>query len=284
MKLLIIGASGMAGHMITTFLMEKGHHVTTLSGSHSYDTNTILMDITNTPFLTTYLKDHYFDAVINCVGLLIKAAEKNPAQAILINSYFPHFLESFYAQTQTKVIHLSTDCVFSGENGPYTEDAPYDGTLFYDRTKALGELNNPKDLTFRMSIIGPDRSANGVGLLNWFLKQHGTLYGYQNVYWNGITTLALAAAIDQALEKPLTGLYHLVPTEPITKYELLLLFQKIFKKEDVTILPQKAPVSNKVLINTRSDFSYTPPSYPEMLQNLYDWMLAHASFYPHYFS
>ena len=281
MKILVIGASGMAGHMITTYLKEQHHDVATLSGHHPYDQNTTIIDITDTKALTTYLNTHSFDTVINCVGLLIKAAEKDPAKAILINAYFPHFLSSFYAQTQTKVIHLSTDCVFSGEKGPYTENSIYDGTLFYDRTKALGELINSKDLTFRMSIIGPDRSPSGVGLLNWFLQQQDTLYGYRKVYWNGITTLALAKAIDAALTKPLTGLYHLVPKEPITKYDLLNLFQQTFSTP-VTILPCDTPATNKVLLNTRTDFTHEVPPYPEMLQDLSLWIKAHPDFYPHY--
>ena len=273
MKILVIGASGMAGHMITTYLKEQHHDVATLSGHHSYDHDTAIIDITDIRALTTYLATHSFDAVINCVGLLIKAAEKDPAKAILINAYFPHFLSKFYAQTPTKVIHLSTDCVFSGEKGPYTEVSCYDGTLFYDRTKVLGELINSKDLTFRMSIIGPDRSPSGVGLLNWFLQQQGTLYGYRKVYWNGITTLALAKAIDAALTTPLTGLYHLVPQEPITKYDLLTL---------VTIPPSDTPVTNKILLNTRTDFTHQIPPYPEMLQDLKLWIKTHPDFYPHY--
>lgn len=282
MKLLVIGATGMAGHLITTYLREQHHQVSTLAHSHPLDPQTHLIDLNDIVLVKDYLNSHYFDAVINCAGMLVQAAENNKAAAIHINSYFPHFLEDFYAPTSTRVIHLSTDCVFSGIQGFYTESSICDGTLFYDRTKALGEIINDKDLTFRMSIIGPDLSPKGVGLLNWFLLQKGDLKGYKNVEWNGITTLTLAQAIHAALTQNIAGLYHLVPSEPISKYELLLLFQKHFKKEDVVISPCETPISNKVLVNTRKDFNYQVPNYEIMIETLYHWVKEHKKLYPHY--
>ncbi len=284
MNILVIGATGMAGHVITTYLKEKQHKVSTLAHSHPYDEETVLMDITHTTELKNYLRTHEFDAVINCVGMLIQAAENHKDKAILVNAYLPHFLEDFYDHTPTRIIHLSTDCVFSGKNGPYNESSFCDGTLFYDRTKILGELNSDKNLTFRMSIIGPDLSPNGIGLLNWFLLQKEDIRGYTKVFWNGITTLELARAIDLALSQRLTGLYHLVPAEPISKYDLLCLFQKVFEKEDIKISPCDVPCSNKVLINTRNDFLYTVPNYLTMLIELSAWMKQHKSLYPHYFT
>lgn len=282
MKLLVIGATGMAGHLITTYLKEQHHEVATLARSHPFDSNTHLIDLNDITLLKDYLNNHTFDAVINCAGILIQAAEKDKASAIQINSYFPHFLENFYAHSNTRVIHLSTDCVFSGIQGFYTESSICDGTLFYDRTKALGEIINEKDLTFRMSIIGPDLSPKGVGLLNWFLLQKGPIKGYKNVQWNGITTLTLAEAIHHALTQNLVGLYHLVPSESISKYDLLLLFQKYFHKGDVVISPCETPISNKVLINTRKDFNYQVPNYEVMVEMLYHWIKGHHNLYPHY--
>lgn len=282
MNLLIIGASGMAGHMITYYLREQGHQVTTLCGSKPLDSSSILLDIMDTSALSAYLKTHSFEAIINCVGMLIKPSEENPEKAILINSYFPHYLEKFYALSSIPIIHLSTDCVFSGKNGPYREMSLYDGELFYDRSKALGELKNTKDLTFRMSIIGPDWNPSGIGLLNWFFKQHGSIDGYSNVFWNGITTLELAKAIDYALTSHLTGLYHLVNPTPISKYELLCLFKKVFCISNLTILPIEVNPIYKILINTRTDFNYTIPTYETMLEDVKCWVLSHPHLYSHY--
>lgn len=282
MKLLIIGASGMAGHMITLFMQEHGYEVTTLSHSKPFNEHSVLLDLTNFSALHSFLTHNTFDVIINCAGLLIKTCESYPLQAIMLNAYLPHYLETFFSETTTKIIHLSTDCVFSGKNGPYLENSPYDGQLYYDRTKALGELNNNKDLTFRMSIIGPDPSYNGIGLLNWFIKQSHSINGYTNVLWNGVTTLELAKAIHSALNQNLTGLYHLSVQEPISKYELLCLFKEKFHRDDLTIHPIDSTPTNKTLVNTRQDFNYGLPSYAYMLDELTNWIHQHTSYYPHY--
>lgn len=283
MNLLVIGASGMAGHMITYYLRNQGHQVATLCGSKPLDESSTLLNIMDISALNAYLATHSFDAIINCVGMLIKASELNPEKAILTNSYLPHHLEKLYTSSHIPIIHLSTDCVFSGKNGPYVETSVYDGELFYDRSKALGELKNTKDLTFRMSIIGPDWNESGIGLLNWFFKQEGYIYGYTNVYWNGITTLELAKAIDLALKVKLTGIYHLTSPAPISKYELLVLFKRYFDKDRLIILPKEVEPINKVLINTRQDFHFQVLPYESMLSELKDWIIHHPFLYKHYF-
>lgn len=284
LNLLVLGASGMAGHLITTYLREKGHMVDTLSATKKMDEATVLLDVTHISQLEDYLNHHHYDGVINAVGLLIAACAHDEAKAIFINAYLPHFLENYYKPTDTKVIHLSTDCVFSGLNGPYVEAAPYDGPSTYARVKALGELNNTKDLTFRMSIIGPDLNDEGIGLFNWFMHQKGQIFGFTEEIWNGITTLELAKAIDQALSTTLSGLYHLVPSTTISKYNLLLLFQETFQTSHLTILPKAVHPSHKVLVNTRTDFDFVVRSYPSMIQEMKTWIESHQALYPHYFN
>jgi dTDP-4-dehydrorhamnose reductase len=165
-KVLVLGAGGMAGHVVSLYLRETGFAIDTLSAKNPLDDETSLIDVMDTSALATFLDGKHYDAVINCIGILIKQSEKRKDLSSYLNGYFPHFLENYYANSNTKIIHLSTDCVFSGENAPYKEDSPYDGKPFYDRSKALGELINSKDLTLRMSIIGPDMQASGVGLFN----------------------------------------------------------------------------------------------------------------------
>ena len=282
MRILVLGGSGMAGHVITTYLKEQQQQVTTLSARTKFDENTVLIDVSRQEQLEKYFEGQHFDVVINCIGLLIEACEKYKEKAILINAYLPHYLSRYYENTPTKVIQLSTDCVFSGKKGPYKEEALTDGLLFYDRVKSLGEIKNNKDLTLRMSIIGPDKNEEGIGLFNWFMKQKGTIYGFTNVYWNGITTIELAHGIWQGIKENIIGLYHLVPTQSLSKYELLLKFQEYFPRKNIQIEPREVGPINKVLINTRSDFSFKVGDYNQMLEEMKNWIEMHPTFYKHY--
>jgi dTDP-4-dehydrorhamnose reductase len=176
---------------------------------------------------------------------------------------------------------MSTDCVFSGKTGGYKENSFRDGETFYDRSKALGEIENNKDLTFRNSIIGPDRNKNGIGLFNWFMKENDQINGFTKAIWTGVTTLTLAKAMEQALEENLTGLYNLVNNETISKYELLKLFNKAMKNNE--ILPSEKLSLDKSLVNSRTDFSFIVPSYEIMVEEMKIWIENHKELYPHYF-
>lgn len=272
----------MAGHVIATYLNEQGYDITTLSNRNKYNNDTVQLDVTDKEKLDIFLKKNKFDYVINCIGMLIKASEERKDLAVLINAYLPHFLEEIYRQSSTKIIHLSTDCVFSGKNPPYKEASIPDGELFYDRSKSLGEIINDKDLTFRMSIIGPDMQENGIGLFNWFMSQKGTVSGYTRAIWNGITTIELAKAINSAIEQNITGLYHLVPNENITKYELLKLFKETFEIKGMKIIKNDKVALDKTLINTRKDFDYKIPSYNKMILDMKDWIKSHKELYGSY--
>ena len=281
-RVLVIGSSGMAGHVIATHLIERGFDVTTLAGRNKYNEDTILLDLTDKVALEAYLDTKEFDVIVNCAGMLVQASTEHKDLAAYINGYLPHQLEARYKNTSTKVIHLSTDCVFSGKNAPYTESSWPDGELFYDRSKALGEIQNDKDLTFRMSIIGPDSQESGIGLFNWFYAQSGDINGYTGSTWNGITTIELARAIEAAISENLTGLYHLVPKGNITKYNLLLLFKEVFSREDIAVHPTEGVSHDKTLVNTREDFNYTLPEYPRMIEDMKLWIDSHPAFYSHY--
>ncbi|EAZ85154.1 NAD(P)-dependent oxidoreductase [Lysinibacillus fusiformis] len=284
MKFLVLGASGMAGHTISIYLREQGYDVTTYTRTAFAYGNNITGDITDLNFLRSLLQDHQYDIVINCIGMLNKECEENPEKSIFLNSYLPHAIVSLLENRQTKLIHMSTDCVFSGENAPYYENSVKDGTTFYDRTKGLGEIDHTKHLTFRNSIIGPDLKMDGIGLFNWFLHQKGPIHGYTGAIWTGVTTLTLAKAMEQAAHEELTGLYHLVNTSPISKYDLLQLLNKHFMEHTIKITPHQLINVNKTLINTRNDFSFTVPSYEEMIIDMKEWILQHKDLYPHYIS
>ena len=165
---------------------------------------------------------------------------------------------------------------------PYYEKSLRDGTTFYDRSKALGEIEDHKNLTFRNSIIGPDMNENGIGLFNWFMKQKGTIKGFTGALWTGVTTLTLAKAMDKAIEENLCGLYNLVNNVSISKYDLLVLFNKYFRNNSLTILKNDDFKLDKSLRSTRKDFSFAVPSYEQMVQEMKEWVAAHSNLYPHY--
>jgi len=283
MKILVLGATGMAGHTISIYLKEAGHTVTAFSRRQFKYCDNIIRDIRDFDFLKKVIEEGNYDAVINAIGILNKDAENNKSLAVLLNSYLPLFLSDITKNIKTRIIHMSTDCVFSGKTGGYAETSFRDGETLYDRSKALGELENNKDLTFRNSIIGPDMNSKGIGLFNWFMKQEGQINGFTRAIWTGVTTLTLAKAMEKALEENLTGLYHLVNNENISKYDLLKLFNKHMRDDTITILPSNAMKVNKSLINNRGDFSFVVPSYEQMVIEMKDWIDNHKEIYLHYF-
>ena len=283
MKVLVLGATGMAGHTISIYFKESGHDVTAFSRSKFKYCNNINGDITDFQFLKKIILDGNYDAVINAIGILNQDAEDNKSIAVLLNSYLPHYLSELTRAMKTRVVHMSTDCVFSGKTGGYSETSFRDGETFYDRSKALGVLENGKDLTFRNSIIGPDRKEKGIGLFNWFMKQEGEISGFTKAIWTGVTTLTLAKAMERALIENLTGLYNLVNNEAISKYKLLKLFNKHMKNNEISILPSEKISLDKSLINKRTDFSFIVPSYETMIIDMKNWIESHKELYPHYF-
>lgn len=282
MRFLVLGCNGMAGHMISLYLKEQGHDVLGFARTKSNVVDSVAGDATDTAFLKELIGVNKFDTVLNCIGLLNQFAENNKANAVFLNSYLPHLLAQITEGTDTQVIHMSTDCVFSGKRGQYTEDDLRDGTTFYDRSKALGELEDEKNLTLRQSIVGPDIKASGIGLLNWFMQQHGEVTGYTGAMWTGQTTLQLAKTMEAAAKERVHGLYNMVPDTSISKCELLVLFNKYIRKEKVKIVPVDKMAVDKSLKRTRWGFEYKIPDYETMVAELADWMNAHNSLYPHY--
>ncbi|HBW13337.1 MAG TPA: NAD(P)-dependent oxidoreductase [Proteiniclasticum sp.] len=284
MKILVLGGTGMAGHMISLYFKDAGHDVTAFSRTKVSFCKNINGDIKDFKSLNHIISEGQYDAVINAIGVLNQDAEDHKSNAVLLNSYLPHFLSEITKDMKTIIVHMSTDCVFSGKSGSYLESSLRDGETFYDRSKALGELENSKDLTFRNSIIGPDMNVNGIGLFNWFMKQNTPVSGFTKAIWTGVTTLTLAKAMEQALKENLTGLYNLVNNETISKYELIGLFNKHMRDSKLEILPSEKVIIDKSLINTRKDFSFHVPSYEIMVAEMKEWIVSHRELYPHYFN
>ncbi len=282
MKFLVLGCNGMAGHTISLYLKEQGHEVYGFDRKKSNIIESLIGDATNADLIKSIIGINKYDSVINCIGLLNQFAENNKAKAVYLNSYLPHQLAEITEGTNTQVIHMSTDCVYSGKRGQYTEEDFRDGESFYDRSKALGELDDDKNITLRNSIVGPDINKDGIGLLNWFLQQKGEVTGYTGAIWTGQTTLQLAKTMEAAAQEKAHGLYNTVPETSITKYELLELFNKYIRKKKVTIIPVNRMAADKSLKRTRWDFNYRIPDYEQMITELAGWIRGHKELYPHY--
>ena len=282
-KILVLGSIGMAGHLITLYFKEQGYDVTAYSMHPFPYCKNIVGNALDTEHFKQVLTSDNYDVVINCIGILNQMAEDNQALASYLNSYLPHLVADTLKDRPTKLIHMSTDCVFAGNGGPYYEHSLRDGLTFYDRSKALGEVEDAKNLTFRNSIVGPDMNEGGIGLFNWFMKQQGTINGFTGAIWTGVTTLTLAKAMEQAMNENLCGLYNLVNNESISKYDLLKLFNHHFRNDELQILPSDKLQLDKSLRHRRTDFSFVVPSYEQQVAEMKQWTVDHRDLYPHYF-
>ena len=243
-KVLVLGVTGMLGHMVERVLAESA--TIDVHGTHIFDKHDpFYFDVMSGLGDLKVICDRSpcYDYFINCIGILpAKIAEKDPTairKAIKINSLFPHELSAFAKDRGIKVIHISTDGVFSGEAESYQEDDTHDCPDFYGITKSLGEVFDTHFLNLRCSIIGPSPFL-GEGLLEWFLKQPtgSVVSGYTNHIWHGISTyqfgsLCLKIIEDDHFEtlRKESAVFHFAPNEPIAKFDLLCLFKKIFGKQ-----------------------------------------------------
>lgn len=286
-KILILGATGIAGHVIFTYLdgLNK-YEIITACHTGSIGNISYILDIYDAEKLKKIISDEKPDIVINCIGILVKESKNNPANAIYVNAYFPHLLTKLLKEVlaESKVIHISTDCVFSGLKGNYKDDDIKDALDTYGMTKNLGELINDRDLTLRTSIIGPELKANGEGLMHWVFSQKsvGQLNGFKKSIWGGITTLELAKVIDKAIDADMSGLYQISNNLAISKYDLISLIVKEFNLL-IKVNAVDGVVSDKSILNSnRNDFNYNVLSYFDMLKELHIFMNEHKNLYKQY--
>ena len=282
MRFLVLGASGMAGHVIALHLKERGHDVVGFSRRRVGFVESVAGDAMDAALLERVVREGGFDVVVNAVGVLNRDAEEHRDRAAYLNAYLPHRLAALTADLPTRVVHMSTDCVFRGNTGPYTESSFPDGETFYDRSKALGELVDAKNLTLRNSIVGPDVNEEGIGLFNWFMRQEGPVKGFTGAIWTGLTTVELARAIEAAALEGATGLVNLVPDESISKFELLRLFNERLRGGRVEIVPSGGLSLDKTLVRTSDALSFRAAPYEEQVSEMAAWIRSHADLYPHY--
>lgn len=278
MKYLILGCNTMIGHVIFIYLRECGHYVIGYDEFESQYFSNIKGSYYNHELIKNCIVDGMYDAIINCTSVINQAAENNKALAVYINAYFPHYLEAITKEMDTILVHRSTDCIFSGSRGNYSiKDLP-DGNSFYARSKALGEIQNEKDITIRTSLIGPEQDKNGVGLLNWFVNQVGDVSGYANSFWTGLTTLEYAKIIDRLVTNRAHGLFQCVPKSKISKYELLKIFNKYIPGgRNVTRIENE--YIDRSLVQYFGSEKIIIPKYEQMVFEMVEWINSHRSVY-----
>ena len=194
----------------------------------------------------------------------------------------PHRLAALADEINAKLIHISTDCVFSGNKGTaYIETDYKDGSSIYSKTKGLGEIVSDNHLTLRTSVVGPELKNDGEELFHWFMGQSGSISGYTKAIWSGITTIELARAVECAIRKGMTGLYHVTNNSSISKYDLIKLFQKHTGK-DVEILAVDGNRTDKSFLDTRNLLDYKIPSYDQMVFEMVDLIRNDRSLYFQY--
>ena len=284
MRFMVLGATGMAGHVVSIYLQEQGHEVVGWSRKPaSFLAHHVEGDAYDVDGLRSAIRSFCPDVVVNCVGLLRADCDAHHDRAVYLDAYFPHALASIAGDEGGRVFHLSTDCVFEGDGGPYTEDSVSDTREFYGRAKALGELHDDRNLTLRQSIVGPDIDPPGGGLLNWFLAQAGIERGWTGALWTGLTTLEQAKAVDACAFDGSTGLVNMVPDgSGISKCDLLCLFNREMRGEAVEVVPDGTFSCDKTLARTALPGGYRPAPYAKQVAELAAWMRAHRELYPHY--
>ncbi len=280
MKILILGGSGMLGHRLWINLCKEHEVWVTVRGEHNpfpnapefpaefirYRVDGLIFDE-----VARALASIQPDLVINCIGLIKQGGytAHDPLFSISLNALLPHRVSLICRVAKIRMIHISTDCVFSGRKGNYVAEDQSDAEDLYGRTKFLGEVHYPHTITLRTSIIGRELK-NHLGLIDWFLSQKGTIKGFQRAIYTGFTTDEISRIImNYVIPHPeLSGVYH-VSNEPISKYDLLMLAKETYGR-DVTILPDQEFVCDRSLDSTRfrQATGYTPPSWAEMIREM----------------
>jgi dTDP-4-dehydrorhamnose reductase len=287
-NLLVLGGDGMLGHQLLQQWQDRHHVAATFHQPiDAYDGVLDLarvqafggVDARDIARLDAIVRDVKPDAVVNGIGIVKQRAEAKAAiPSIEINALLPHRLAALCADHGARLVHVSTDCVFSGRKGLYREDDVPDPVDLYGRSKLLGEVDYAPGLTLRTSIIGLEL-ARCTGLVEWFLAARGTIRGFRRAIYSGFTTRALAALIEHVLaSRPdLSGLWH-VASAPITKYNLLTQLAAALDRTDVVIVPDDDFACDRSLSAEAfaREVGYPVPAWHDMITGLADEIRARS--------
>ena len=285
MKILILGSSGLLGSTITKYFFTKDKYQTfglVRQSSKVYLFNKkfqknffVIEDFLDFERFEKLIKGVKPDLVINCIGITNKLRNKTAnlvENYIRVNSLLPHKIYEICSRYDVRFIHLSTDCVFSGNKGFYSENDLPDPKDIYGKSKLLGELNYGDSITIRKSVIGHELITKN-GLLEWFLNQEDEVQGYGKAIFSGMTTLELAELIEIYIipKQKLRGIIH-VSGHSISKYELLKLISNIYNK-DIEIKLDKSVNINRSLDSSKFNklTGYKPKSWPVLIKSMYEF-------------
>jgi len=279
-KVLIVGGTGMLGHKLVQNLADRFVLYTTIRGCVAevsrygiFDPARTIenIDVVSPNDLDRAIQQIQPDAVVNCVGVVkqVPAAE-DVIGTVAINSILPQRLAELSSRHGFRLVLISTDCVFRGDRGNYSEADVPDAVDLYGRSKILGEVDAPNVITIRTSLIGREL-ASAHGLIEWFLeKKGGTVKGFRNAIFSGFPTVVFADIIRDLLTSwpDLRGIYH-VSSDPIDKYSLLCLANKLLNA-GITINPDDGLVIDRSLDSTRfrRATGFAPPSWNEMMERM----------------
>ncbi len=283
MKVLVLGASGMLGNAVLR-IMHENHDWSVYGTVRSNHVPSVFSDTQKKQIITGFdVQDHDAltklftkirpDVVINCVGLIKQLADADdPLITLPINAMLPHRLANLCELIGARLIHVSTDCIFAGTKGNYTESDVSDATDLYGKSKFIGEVDYPHAITLRTSIIGHElNSANG--LIGWFLSQQDACKGYTKAIFSGFPTVVLAKIMRDIVipAHQLHGVYH-VAAEPITKFDLLKLVAEVYGKK-IEIVPDDRLVIDRSLNADKFNKAtgYTPPRWRELIQTMHTY-------------
>ena len=281
MKILVLGTSGMIGHAMFRILTQSKQLEVwgTVRGSADKQHFNDLMqsrivvsgDIERRETLPRILGSIKPEVVINCVGLTKhRPTSEDPVASITMNALFPHWLSDQCVAARARLIHVSTDCVFSGSRGSYSEIDTPDASDIYGRTKQLGEVDYPQTVTLRTSTIGHELQSS-YGLLNWFLSQKGSCKGFARAKFSGLSNIEFACVVrDYVITKPnLRGVYH-VGGESINKYDLLCMIADIYGNKNI-VMRDEDFVIDRTLDSSRFNTAtgYLAPNWYEMIKHMY---------------
>jgi dTDP-4-dehydrorhamnose reductase len=278
MKILILGGDGMIGHKIGQVLSAQNHEIV-ISIREKKDLTLKSISSKSKVFFNDFLKDNILDflvkvnpdIIINAIGVTIRRrAKKKISDTIYLNSLFPHQLSNWALAFKKRLIHFSTDCVFSGSEGSYLEDTTPDALDYYGKTKGLGEINSKSSLTIRSSMIGPEL-FNKTELFEWIINnKEKEINGFSRVMYSGVTTVYMAKLVADLIDnhKNLSGIYN-VASKPISKFELLHLINDNFDL-GLIINDDKTVISNKTLNASKieKEIGLQPPSWDELIFEL----------------
>ncbi|WP_345853975.1 SDR family oxidoreductase [Shewanella algae] len=281
MNVLILGATGMLGYSLFSNLSDNAEltvkgTVRNIHGKRAYfekyqDKLLQGVDVTDIASLEKTIIETKPDVVINCIGLIKQhSISKQHIDAIKINALLPHELANLCDRFQARLIHFSTDCVFTGKKGLYTEDDLPDARDLYGTSKCLGEVSYGNHLTLRTSIIGHELNSS-VSLVDWFLSQQGATKGFSKAVFSGLPTCYIAKLLVETIfpNSELSGLYHL-SVEPIDKFALLNLVAKVYEKE-IEINKSTEIVIDRSLDSTRfrTATNFKPPLWAELVEYMH---------------